>query len=72
MPFNWTSELSLTIDQIHAIFIGFLIKVPTGVRHDANIELVREALETPRLHEHINGPWKTTLHLVRHCLVQSC
>ena len=35
-----------------------VVKVPTGIQHDANIELVKEALQTPRLHEQINGPWK--------------
>ena len=35
-----------------------VIKVPTGIQHDAHIELVKEALQTPRLHEQINGPWK--------------
>ena len=35
-----------------------VVKVPTGISHDANIELVKEALQTPRLHEQINGPWK--------------
>ena len=38
--------------------IDAVVKVPTGSKHDANIELVKEALQTPRLHEQINGPWK--------------
>ena len=35
-----------------------MIKVPIGIKHDHNIALVREAIETSRLHEQINGPWK--------------
>ena len=38
--------------------IDAVVKVPTGSKHDASIELVKEALETARLHEQIHGPWK--------------
>ena len=40
MPFNWTSEQSLTIDQIHAIFIGCLNLI-TALR-EAEVERADE------------------------------
>lgn len=38
--------------------IEAVVKVPTGIKHDSNIQLVKDALETARLHEIFHGPWK--------------